>query len=42
MFADLQLVEIRGVTPEPKESDKENGEEIIEEGREDAREDGKD
>lgn len=37
MFVDLQLVEIRGVTPEPKESDHENGEEIINEGREDAK-----
>lgn len=42
MFADLQLVEIEGVTPEPKESDHANGEEIIDEGQEDAREDSKD
>lgn len=42
MFADLQLVEIEGVTPEPKESDQENGEEIIDEGQEDAREDERD
>ena len=37
MFADLSLVEREGVSPEPKPSDAENGEEIIEEGREDAR-----
>ena len=37
MFADLYLVEAGGVDPEPKDSDRENGQEIVEEGREDAR-----
>lgn len=42
MFADLELTETEGVSPDPEKSDREDGEEIIDEGQEDASEDARD